>query len=281
MSKLGIIAGLGELPVSIVRFARAEGRPVHIFRLAGFEEDKLLEFGSACETIGIGQIGKLVKRLKAEHCETVVFAGIVKRPNFSDIKLDLRGAKLLPRVLKAARDGDDALLRVIIGELEGEGFQVIAAEEAAGNLKAPGGTIYGPAPDEHALADMRKAAHAASEIGRLDIGQGCVVCDGLILAVEAQEGTDMMLQRVASLEPELRGSATARRGVLVKRPKPIQERRIDLPTIGPGTIEQAALAGLRGIGVEEEGALLLDRDRIRYLCDLHGVFVYGFPASWN
>lgn len=279
MSKLGIIAGLGDLPVSIAKAARAEGKPLHVFRLAGFEEDRLLEFD--CETIGIGQIGKLIKRLKAEACDVIVFAGIVKRPNFSDIKLDLRGARLLPRVLKAARQGDDALLRVIIAELEGEGFDVIAAEEAAQNLKVAGGLVFGPQPDEDALADMRKAAHTATEIGRLDIGQGCVVCDGLILAVEAQEGTDRMLQRVGALEPELIGSDETRRGVLVKRPKPIQERRIDLPTIGPDTIEKAALAGLKGVGLEEDGALLLNRERIGELCQEFGIFVYGFPADWD
>ena len=279
MSKLGIIAGLGGLPVSIAEAAQASGRPFHIFRLAGFEEPALSVF--PCETVGIGQIGKLVKRLHAEGCTEVVFAGIVKRPSFTDIRLDMRGAKLLPRVVKAARNGDDALLRVIIGELESEGFSVIAAEEAAGDLRSGSGHLYGPAPDEAALADLRKAASIASAIGGLDIGQGCVVCDGLVLAVEAQEGTDRMLERVATLEAEIRGSAALRRGVLVKRPKPIQERRIDLPTIGPSTVERAAACGLAGIGVEAGGALLIEREQIAALCETHGVFLYGFPASWE
>ncbi|WP_084396096.1 LpxI family protein [Henriciella aquimarina] len=279
MAKLGIIAGLGGLPVSIAQAAEADGRPFHVFRLAGFEEPRLEAF--PCETVGIGQIGKLVKRLKAEACEDVVLAGIVKRPDFKDIRLDMRGARLLPRVVKAARNGDDALLRVIISELEQEGFHVIAAEDAAGALKSGSGHLNGPAPDEGAIADLKKAAGIASEMGRLDIGQGCVVCDGLVLAVEAQEGTDRMLERVAALEPEIRGTSSRRRGVLVKRPKPIQERRIDLPTIGAGTIEKAAACGLAGIGVEAGGALLLDKARIEALCDELGVFLYGFPPDWS
>lgn len=279
MSKLGIIAGLGDLPVSIATAAKSEGRPLHVFRLAGFEEPALSVF--PCETVGLGQIGRLIKRLKAEKCESVVLAGIVKRPNFADVKLDLRGARMLPRVLKAARRGDDALLRVIISELESEGFDVIAAEDAAEELKVGAGLAFGPGPDADTIADLRKAAHTASAIGRLDIGQGCVVCSGLVLAVEAQEGTDAMLERVASLDEALRGSVANRRGVLVKRPKPIQERRIDLPTIGPGTVEKAAEAGLIGIGVEEGGALLLDREGIRERCDRLGLFVYGFPAEWD
>lgn len=279
MAGLAIIAGLGELPVSIAAARQAEGRPVHVFRLAGFVEQRTLGFPG--ETIGIGQIGRLIKRLKALDCDEVVFAGIVKRPNFSDVKLDLRGARLLPKVLKAARDGDDALLRVIIGELESEGFRVIAAEDAASDLRIASGLIYGPAPTAAQLDDLRKAAGVASSIGRLDIGQGCVVCNGLVLAVEAQEGTDRMLERVALLEPELRGTSANRIGVLVKRPKPIQERRIDLPTIGPVTVERAAEAGLAGIGLEADGALLLGRDRIGALCDKYGLFLYGFPGDWS
>ncbi|MEM5517480.1 UDP-2,3-diacylglucosamine diphosphatase LpxI [Henriciella sp. AS95] len=279
MAKLGIIAGLGDLPVSIAQARVADGDEVYILKLAGFEEPRLAEFPG--ETVGIGQIGKAIKRFRAANCSEIVFAGIVKRPNFKDIKLDLRGARLLPKVLKAARHGDDALLRVIVDELETEGFKIIAAEDAASDLKAGSGLLFGPPPSDDAFADMQKAAHIAAEIGRLDIGQGAVVCDGLILAVEAQEGTDRMLQRVADLEPELRGSSREPKGVLVKRPKPIQERRIDLPTIGPATVQKAVEAGLVGIGVEEGGALLLNRADIEALCKQHGVFVYGFTPAWD
>ena len=279
MKKLAIIAGLGDLPVSIALAAQERGQGLHVFRLSGFEEKRLEGFDH--ETVGIGQIGHLIKRLKKVGCEQVVFAGIVKRPNFSNIKLDMRGAKLLPRVLKAARNGDDALLRVIVGELEAEGFEVIAAEAAARDLTVGEGVIFGRAPSESELADLRKAATIAGETGRLDIGQGCVVCDGLVLAVEAQEGTDHMLARINDLEDEIRGTLTSRRGVLVKRPKPIQERRIDLPTIGPATIAKAADARLVGVGVEAGGALLLNRDEIGRQCAETGVFLFAFPKDWT
>lgn len=279
MSKLGIISGLGNLPVSIAQAAQESGRSVYVMRLAGFEEKALLQFPG--ETVGMGQLGRLMKRFKEEGCEELVFAGIVKRPNFSDIKLDMRGARLLPKVLAAARKGDDALLRVILNDLEKAGFRIIGAEQAASELKMGAGLLAGPVPDDTVLADMKKAARIASEIGRLDIGQGCVVVDGLVLAVEAQEGTDGMLSRVARLAPALRGTCGERKGVLVKRPKPIQERRIDLPTIGPATIRSASEAGLAGIGLEEGGALLVGREKIIELCAQHGIFVYGFPAGWD
>ncbi|WP_018147186.1 LpxI family protein [Henriciella marina] len=279
MEKLAIIAGLGDLPVSIASAARSRGQAVHVFRLAGFEERRLEAFEH--EIVGLGQIGHLIKRLHNLDCREVVLAGIVKRPNFSDVKLDMRGAKLLPRVIKAARKGDDALLRVIISELESEGFKIIAAETAASDLTVGEGAIFGRKPDENELADLMKAARIAGELGRLDIGQGCVVCDGLVLAVEAQEGTDRMLVRVSELEEDIRGTDAARRGVLVKRPKPIQERRIDLPTIGPETIDRAARAGLVGIGVEAGGALLLNRETIGARCEALGVFLYAFPSDWS
>lgn len=279
MSKLGIISGLGNLPVSIARAARESGRDVYVMRLAGFVEKALLDFPG--ETVGIGQIGRLMRRLKEEGCDELVLAGIVKRPNFSNIKLDLRGARLLPKVLAAAPKGDDALLRVVLGELEREGFRIVAAEDAASDLKMGRGLLAGPAPDAQAQADMMKAARIASEIGRLDVGQGCVVVDGLVLAVEAQEGTDGMLRRVIELDPALKGTTEIRKGVLVKRPKPIQERRIDLPTIGPETIHAVSQAGLAGIGLEENGALLVGREKIESLCAAHDVFVFGFPAEWE
>ena len=129
------------------------------------------------------------------------------------------------------------------------------------------------------MRDLVQAARVAGAIGALDIGQGAVVCDGLVLAVEAQEGTDAMLQRVALLPASVRGAPDARRGVLVKRPKPIQERRIDLPVIGLQTLEAAAAASLAGIAVEAHGALVARRADLVAAADAAGLFVYGFTRA--
>ena len=115
-------------------------------------------------------------------------------------------------------------------------------------------------------------------LGDLDIGQGCVVCEGLVLAVEAQEGTDAMLARIATLPEAIRGTPHTRRGVLVKRPKPGQERRIDLPTVGLSTVEHVAAAGLAGLAVEAEGALMLGRDKMQAAAERLGIFIYGFKT---
>lgn len=276
---LGLIAGLGDLPVAIAENAVATGQGVHVLRLKGFEEPRLAGYPGS--VVGLGEVGAVIARLKEAGCRDLVFAGNVRRPNFSDLKLDLKGAALLPKVISEARRGDDALLRVLVGEFERHGFNVIGSEQAHAALLAPAGLIAGPAPSQADMSDLEVAARVASASGALDIGQACVVCDGLVLAVEAQEGTDAMLRRCAALPADIRGSSGARRGVLVKRPKPVQERRIDLPTTGVSTVELAAAAGLAGIGVEAGGALMLNRAAMEKKALELGLFLYGFSSEFG
>lgn len=274
---LGVIAGLGELPLALAQNAVATGQGVYVLRLRGFEEPRLSAFPGA--VVGLGEIGGAIQLLQEAGCKDVVFAGIVTRPRFSDLKLDIRGAALLPRVIAEARKGDDALLRVLVSEFERHGFNVIGSHAAHAALLAPAGLVAGPSPDATAMLDISLGARVAAATGALDIGQGCVVCDGLVLAVEAQEGTDAMLIRCAGLPQAIRGSETDRRGVLVKRPKPVQERRIDLPATGVSTVELAAAAGLAGIAIEAGGALMLGRDAMQSRANALGVFIYGFDPS--
>ena len=273
---LGIVAGLGELPVRLAAAATADGREVYILRLNGFVEPRLDRYRG--ETVGLGEPGRAVKLLKAAGCEELVFAGIVRRPEFGKLRLDWSGARLLPDVLRAARKGDDALLRVILSYFEAQGLRIVGAHEVQKNLLAPEGLIAGPAPDTAARDDIETALVTAREIGRLDIGQGAVVCNGLVLAVEAQEGTDAMLERCRQLDEALRGAPGARRGVLAKCPKPIQSRNVDLPTIGMTTLLGADAAGLAGIVVEAGGALVLDRDQLVGEAEARGVFILGVAA---
>ncbi|MEL6754477.1 MAG: UDP-2,3-diacylglucosamine diphosphatase LpxI [Pseudomonadota bacterium] len=274
---IGLVAGLGQLPIQVAEGAVASGRGVYVARLKGFEEPALAPYPGS--VVGLGELGKLIKTFKAEGCRDVVFAGNVSRPDFSAVKVDWRGAKLLPRVLKVAREGDDALLRLILSELEAEGFSILGADEVAAHLLAPEGLHTGPQPTPGNLGDIKHARRVAEEMGKLDIGQGCVVCDGLVLAVEAQEGTDAMLERCAQLPANLRGTPEAPRGVLVKVPKPIQTRKIDLPTVGVATLEGLKRAGLAGVAVEAGGALLVDRQAIVSFGQAHGIFVIGLKPA--
>ncbi len=273
-TKLAVIAGGGALPLRIADACREHRNGVFVIGLTGWAEpEDLAPFDH--DWASVGEIGKILKLCAGRGCDAVTFAGIVRRPDFSSLKVDWRGAKLLPKALAAARKGDDALLRIILSVFEDEGFSVIGAHEAAAVLAAPVGPIGALSPNDAHKADMAKAFAVARDLGAHDIGQGCIVCDGLVLAVEAQEGTDAMLARAASLPEEIRGSPDALRGVLAKLAKPIQERRMDLPTVGVSTVLGAKRAGLAGIAVEAGGALIIDRPAVIEAADKHGLFVVG------
>jgi DUF1009 family protein len=227
----------------------------------------------------LGEIGKAIKLLKQAGCSELTMAGKVPRPEFTKLKLDARGALALPRVIAAAMKGDDALHRTMMLIFEKEGMRVIGPAEAARDLLAPLGAIGRLEPTQDEDADILQGIRVALGLGALDVGQAAVVCQGLVLAVEAAEGTDAMLSRVASLPEALRGTAENRRGVLVKAAKPHQERRMDLPAIGVHTVELAAEAGLSGIAVEGGGALIVNRAAVADTADRLGVFIYGFAPE--
>lgn len=275
--KLGLIAGGGRLPIELAETCIAAGRPVFVVRLRGFADAELRRFDGA--DVGLAELGAALSALKGAGCEAVCLAGLVARPDFSALKPDLRGLRALPGAISAARRGDDALLRFLLGEFEREGFRVEGAHEVAAGLTLGAGPLGRVAPSEAQLADVRRAMEVARALGAHDIGQGAVVCDGLVLAVEAQEGTDAMLRRIAELPVEIRGAPGALRGVLAKAPKPTQERRVDMPAVGARTLENAAAAGLAGVAGEAGGVLLLDREAVVETADRLGLFVYGVEAS--
>ncbi len=272
--KLGLVAGGGELPVALAEACTQAGRSLFVLRLRGFADPAALARFAGAD-VGIAELGRIFDLLRKEGCEAVCLAGQVKRPDFSALKPDLRGLRSLPAAVAAARRGDDALLRFLVAEFEREGFAVEGADQVHAGLTLPPGPLgrHAPAPEHE--ADLAQALAAARTIGALDIGQAVVVADGVVLAVEAQEGTDAMLARSAALSAALRGTAEARSGVLVKWPKPIQERRVDLPTLGPTTVEGAAAAGLAGIAAEAGGLLVLKRAEVIAAADRLGLFVVG------
>ena len=273
MSKLGLIAGGGALPVSVAARCEAEGRPVFLIRLAGFADAHLARYPGI--DAGMAEFGKILSALKKAGCTAVCFAGTVSRPDFRTLKPDLKGATLLPGIIAAASKGDDALLRKILSVFEGEGYAIEGADDVLGGDTLPAGALGAMTPTNAQLDDLRKALHVAKKAGELDIGQGAVVCDGLVLAVEAQEGTDAMLARVAGLPADLRGSAAERKGALGKAPKPIQDLRVDMPVIGPQTLELAAAAGLVGVGGVAGKLILIDRPTLVETADRLGLFVWG------
>jgi hypothetical protein len=273
MDKLGLIAGGGSLPVEIAQHCERSGRPLFVVRLKGFAGTALSPYAGA--EVGIAELGKCMKALKRAGCRSICLAGNVARPDFSSLAPDLKGLMLLPKVIATARKGDDALLRLLVGEFEKAGFAVQGAHEVMEDLSLQAGPLGAYVPTEAEMADAMKALEVARAIGRLDVGQAAVVANGLVLAVEAQEGTDALLARVADLPAHLRGRPGAGAGVLAKAPKPIQETRVDLPTIGLATVQGIARAGLAGIVGEVGRLLVLDREAVIALADELGVFILG------
>jgi DUF1009 family protein len=272
-SRLGLIAGGGALPLSVAARCEAEGRPLFVVRLNGFADPHLVRYPGIAA--GMAEIGRILAALKAADCGAVCFAGMVNRPDFKTLKPDLKGATLLPGIIAAATRGDDALLRKILSVFEGEGYAIEGADNILGGDSLAAGALGAVRPTDAQLSDLKKALHVAEKAGELDIGQGAVVCDGLVLAVEAQEGTDAMLMRVGGLPVDLRGKPGAPRGALGKAPKPIQDLRVDMPVIGVRTLELAAMAGLAGVGGVAGKLILIDRPALIAAADRLGLFVWG------
>jgi DUF1009 family protein len=269
--KLGIIAGAGALPGLLMSACRAEGRACYVLGLTGFAEPA--KFPAAIDAwIRLGEIGKGLEALRAAAVTEVVMAGAVRRPALSELKPDLKGAAFLARIAGRAL-GDDGLLSAVIGEIEREGFRVVGVESILADLMAPEGVLGRHQPDATAQIDIQRGFAAAQALGAADVGQAVVVQQGIVLAVEAIEGTDAMIERAGDLRREGWG------GVLVKTKKPQQERRADLPTIGVTTVHNAKMAGLRGIAVEAGSTLILGLPDVVAVADDAGLFVIGISSS--
>jgi DUF1009 family protein len=273
LRKLGLIAGGGGLPITLANHCVQAGRPLFVVRLRGFADPALQAFEGA--EIGIAEFGRTFEALKRAGCQAVCLAGMVKRPDFSALKPDLRGLRSLPGAIAAATRGDDQLLRFILREFEAEGFAIEGADQVSAEVTVGSGPLGALEAPPSLAEDIALAVRVAEAMGALDIGQAAVVVRGVVLAVEAQEGTDAMLARCLDLPAAVRGAAHDRAGVLVKWPKPIQDLRIDLPVIGLQTVEAAAATGLAGIVVQAGRALLVDRAAVIAEADRLGLFVVG------
>jgi DUF1009 family protein len=210
--------------------------------------------------------------LREHHVTELVLAGGIRRPSLAALRPDWRAAKLFARVGYRAL-GDDGLLSAVVKELEQEGFRVLGADQLLDRALAPQGPLGRLRPDSQSQADIERGLRVARTLGALDVGQAAVVQQGLVLGVEAIEGTDELLRRCAALRREGPG------GVLVKVGKPGQERRADRPTIGLRTILLAAETGLRGIAVEADATIVLDRDEVIRAADRVGLFLVGIDGS--
>ncbi|MGE8943526.1 lipid-A-disaccharide synthase [Leptospira interrogans] len=267
---LGILAGNGHLPLELADEVKARGRAVHIVGLEGSAGPEIARHPHTW--VNIGRVGAMLRAFRAADCRDIVILGGVTRPDLKAVRLDVGFFLNLPAILGLMRGGDDSVLRRVVRFFEGQGFRVIGAQDVAPSLLM-GPDVVGPAiPDEQNRRDLETGFALISGLAGADIGQAVVIADGQPVAIEAAEGTDAMLARLAHLRSQGKGGVG---GVLVKAPKPGQELRVDLPTIGPRTIEAAAVAGLTGVAVAAGQVLLAERDALRGSLEKTGLFLAG------
>ncbi|MFZ4808228.1 MAG: LpxI family protein [Hyphomicrobiaceae bacterium] len=261
---LGILAGGGSLPVEIARLVRTRGRPVHIVGLGG---EIGAELASHPHTVvPWGAIGALLRAFRDRGCREIVIAGGVRRPNLRQISPDWGLVRALPTIVRLFEGGDDSVLKRVVRFFEGEGFRVLGIPDVAPELVIGAGAMTPTEPSAEDLAAIRSGFDVIRALAPLDVGQAVVMAGARPIAIEGADGTDRMLARVR---------ADGVRAVLVKRPKPGQELRVDLPVIGSATIRHVVSAGLAGIGVEAGRVLVADRTDMIAAAAGDGVFVWG------
>ncbi len=269
MRRLGILAGKGALPLQIAEAAEAQGRRPFVIAFEGQVDAGIFHAYPHAQT-RLGAARRTIRLLKKEGCEDIIFAGSVKRPTFTELRPDWRAARIFAKA-GLAWLGDDGLLNVIKKELESEGFKVIAAQDVLHTLLMPHGLLTDDSAilNDEIRKDIQRGCAVLSALAPVDVGQAVIVQQGIILTVEAIEGTAEMIRRSSTLKRQGRG------GILIKMSKPQQDARLDLPTIGPETVEQAHQAGLIGIAVEAGRAILLEQETTLDLCKKYGLFLIG------
>lgn len=268
---LGIVAGGGHLPRRLVDVCQSNGRGAFVIALEGNTEASTVE-GVDHLWVKMGQTRRAMDALRSAGASELVLIGPVKRPSMSELRPDGYTIRALSK-LGFNRLGDDGILGAIVRHLEGEGFTIRGVDELMGDLLAVAGPYGRLLPDAQAKADIERGIAVVQAMGAADVGQATVIQNGIVLGVEAVEGTDALLERCGPLQ------RTGLGGVLVKVSKPGQERRADLPTVGVTTVERAAAAGLRGIAIEAGHSLVVDPDAVVRAVDRAGLFLVGIDLK--
>lgn len=271
---VGIVAGGGSLPREIAEHVKAGGGTVHIVSIIGEGDRDLSDL--PLTKVGWAQIGGMLRALRNAGVTEMVIVGSVRRPDLSAIKPDLGFFLNLPAIARVvATTGDDSVLSGVVRFFESKGFKVVSPIDVLPSLLVGEGPLGAMQAEAGEMVDIARGFDVVRALGPFDVGQAVVVTDGRVEAIEGAENTDAMLARLALQRRQPEGGVGRRRGVLVKRPKPRQEMRVDMPAIGPGTVVRALEAGLRGIAVLAKGAMALDRAELVRSADAGGLFVQG------
>lgn len=272
--KLGIIAGGGDIPKTLINYCKQQGRDYFVLAIEGNADKDLINDDVPHMWLRIGQAGTGFKKLAEEKVEEIVMIGTIRRPSFKDLIPDMRTTAFFTK-LGFKSIGDDGILRALVKELESEGLSVRGIQEVMPEILIKEGILGKHKPSKQAKEDIRRAVEVATALGRLDVGQAVIVQQGLVLGVEGIEGTGELIRRCGAYRRKGEG------GVLVKVRKPQQDMRIDLPTIGDKTVLAAKEAGLQGIVLHAGNGLIANEAETIKLADKYGIFVAGInPADY-
>jgi len=274
---LAIVAGGGSIPIAVAEAVMRRGRRVVLFPVRGWADPAAVE-RFPHYWVAVGQGGRLARYAHAEGCRDMVLVGTALRPALTSLRLDWTTLRLLPEIWRAFRGGDDHLLSGVARIFHDLGFRIVGAHEVAPEILMPRGNIGTFGPEQRDLADIARGLALLRALGPFDVGQAVVVADNQVLAIEAVDGTDNMLERIAELRERGRVATGKGVGVLIKAPKPTQDRRLDMPAIGPKTVEAAARAGLAGIAVVAESTIVAEPPELARAADAAKLFVCGVSA---
>lgn len=269
-SKLGILAGRGILPKAVMQACREEGRDFFVLAFEGQTDPNLVD-GVPHHWSKLGAANDIITSLKREQVEELIMVGAMTRPSLASLMPDWRATKILAKI--GWRLGDDGLLGAVIKELESEGFRVIGVKDILPNMVAPNGLVGRVKMPDHFQGDIKKGVEVLQSLSQMDVGQAVVIQGGMVLGIEAAEGTDELIKRCQPLQRSGEGA------LLVKMRKIGQESRADLPAIGPVTVENAVAAGFAGIAVEAGGTLILDYGTTMRQADRANLFIFGFSSE--
>ena len=248
---IGLIFGETLFPKEILKKVKKKRKKYLIIDLTknkSFKKDK------NSFSVSIGQFGKIINILRENYCKKVLFAGSVKKPNFSKLRLDLKGIYYMPRIIKSSKNGDASILKEIIKIFKKEKIKTVSSLVFNPELSLKKGNHTKTKPSKEDNKDINKAIKILNRLNQYNYSQGTVVRNNKVIAIEGKNGTKKMLSKC-------RSKIFKNKGVLVKFPKKKQDLRIDLPTVGFETFVQCKASGLKGIVLKSKGNILLEKKK--------------------
>ena len=256
---IGLIFGETDFPKQILKKIKKKEK----YLIVDLTKNKIFKRDKNSYSVSIGQFGKIINILKNNSCKRVLLAGKVKKPNFSKIKLDLKGIYYIPRIIKSSKLGDAAILKEIIKIFKKEKISTVSSTFFTPELSLAKGNYSKIKPNTQDKQDIIQSIKALNQTRAYSYSQGAVSRNSKAIAIEGKEGTQKMLKKIKN-----KGS-----GVLVKFPKKKQDLRVDLPTIGLNTFKQCKRAGLNGIVLKHKKNIFLDKKKCIQYVNKHKMFI--------